>query len=897
MNRRLFPWLGVAGLQLLGACSGVISCGGCPGLDPIPGGFDPVARIDRAAEVRLTQSGLDFIGSEFSNLVSAYAEMKCGAAEPVPCPTDFRLGGQPRPTACSAASQTCVHASTQAKEPVLGFEIDRAVQSGATVCRDDAANPNRRQCFAWLRLEGLALRPVPPNSLEATINAQIYTTAIPLRYDPLGMDCLVTLDSNASGASQQEFVVTVEIGEWTPPSGNDGRQLELRVTDLTSAIPDGDIEIVRDPVEGGLDDILSCGLANLPAVKTALVGRLVGSLAAVIDDEISKVIGRQCNRPGNLPCPVGTQCNADNRCENPADQRVVPQQIGAEGRIDFAQQLAGIGSPTAGTGDMSFRVGGTSGVDTSGANIGMLGGMEAAARDPGCSIASASPRTRSSFRPPSALPTASTVDLDFDGTPERPFMLLGAASQPFLDQAIWTAYQSGLFCAAVSSYDVDLLNTGSLAVLMPSLAQLTHSDRYPWSVWPARITVRPLAEPTIEIGEGRTSGTPPNLSLESPLLTIRLTDLELRFTALIEERWVHLMTMTIDLALPVGLAATPTGEIQALIGDLDAAITRRRVTHSEILAESETDLADAIPTLVALVVPRLTGALGPFNLPSAADLGGFEVTLLGARGIADGQGGFDHLGLYLDLGFDPAQAGNLSLAVDTRATIARIVVPSSEEMAANHPGGARRPRVDLSLEGHAPRGAEVEFQLRMDGGPWSPFFRAPMLSLERAELLLQGRHQIEVRGRLVGDARSLDPTPASVDVVIDTEPPRLEASLSAPELGVRVAAYDVVSEDRVSFERALDGRWSTLEPDPTGFAALPEILDADAEIRVAALDEQGNRREIVLRSGTRALTPGANGELRDSGGCQCARGRAPAPLSALLIAAGAVWLGRRRRRR
>jgi len=321
---RLLCGLGVRRSLLLAvvlvaqACSGSVSCGGCAGglLDPIPGGFPREARFDRAAELRLSQSGLDFIGREFPQLATAFARMACGPGEPVGCPTDFVVSGQRAPTTCGPAN-TCVDGGGVAP-PVLGFAIDQAVQSGATVCRDDPSTPGARACAAWLRLEGLRLRPVAPNQLEATVTAQIYTSVIPLRYDPLGMDCVVTLDSNASGPGQQDFVVTVQLEPWAAPPGVEGGRLDVRVVDVTAAIPDQDLSISRDAVHGDGLDVLSCGIANIGRIKTALVGRLVGSLGDVIDDEIgdsraassrrcssgsASAMPRICDKISALPAP------------------------------------------------------------------------------------------------------------------------------------------------------------------------------------------------------------------------------------------------------------------------------------------------------------------------------------------------------------------------------------------------------------------------------------------------------------------------------------------------------------------------------------------------------------------------------------------------------------------
>lgn len=878
------------------ACSGSLNCGGCVpgGLAPIPGGFPANAKIDRGAELRLSQSGLDFIGREFADLVGAYAKMACGPGEAVACPTSFVVGGQPRPTTCGPRA-TCIDPSTSKTEPVLGFQIDRTVSSGAIVCRDEATDPNPRSCFAWLRLEGLSMHPVAPNQLEATVTAQIYTTVIPLRYDPLGMDCIVTLNSNSSGAGTQDFVIHTEIGEWTPPAGGEGRQLQVTVSSVDGMIPDGDLTIARDPVHGDFGDVLTCGIANLGTIKNAIVGRLVGRLGEIIDDQIQQVLAWKCGHAGDLACPAGTSCNADGRCEEDQTNKIVPQRIGADGRIDFSQLIASFGGHTAGSGDVSFLVGGTSATDMGGASIGLLAGMETGVADDRCSLPSLSPRLRPGFAAPPPFPTVSQVDLDFDGTPERSFMIGAGLSQQLLDQLIWSIYRSGLFCLAISSYDVKLINTGSLSVLMPSLAQLTHSDKYPWSVWPARIALRPIGEPTLTIGEGKTRGMPPNVSLESPLLNLKLPNLQLDFSAMIEERWVHLMTVNADVDVPVGLYAGGTGDLEIVIGDLAQAITNIHVTGNEILAEDATELEMSVPALLSLVLPQLTSALAqPISLPSGRDLGGFTPTVLGVRGVPKTGGGFSHVGVYLDLAFDPALAPALRVAADTRARVLRFEVPSSEEMSIQHPGGPRVPHLELALEGEGPADAVLEYQVQIDGGSWSPFVLGPVLSLERAELLVQGVHQVAIRARGIDDPRSLDPSPTVLSLVVDTEPPVLRAEVLATRAGALVRAQDVVSGDRLRLEVLVDGVARTVTLDERDAVLIPELEDGDRQVVLRATDEVGLASTVLLQKGV-GTAIGAATAVASSSGCRCVAGGSDAGASVAVIGAMLFFLGRRRR--
>ena len=65
-------------LGLIPACSGG-GCSSCGGVTPLPGGFSNDARIENAASVRITQSGFDFLESNFG----AIAGNVVGGGEPV----------------------------------------------------------------------------------------------------------------------------------------------------------------------------------------------------------------------------------------------------------------------------------------------------------------------------------------------------------------------------------------------------------------------------------------------------------------------------------------------------------------------------------------------------------------------------------------------------------------------------------------------------------------------------------------------------------------------------------------------------------------------------------------------------------------------------------------------
>lgn len=890
-NLRVLATLGLLGAA---ACSGSISCGSCGGgpLNPIPGGFPAAAKIERVAQVRMTQRGLDFIEAEFQNLMQAYVRMDCGGPTDVPCPTGFRRlpGGQANPASCDLGQGVCVESLTSAPGPLIGFEIDRTEQSGATICRDELTDPNRRACYAWLRFEGLQLGPMAPNRVQATITAQLDTTDIPFRYDALGMDCVVRLNSAASGAVTQDLVANAQLGRWTSPSGVGGGQLQITIDSVDAMIADDDVDIGRDPVHGDFGDTLLCGVANLGVVKNALIPQLTDSLAGLVGEEVDKALGWRCGQPGDRLCPTLTTCNADGFCEE-ADGAVVPVELGLEGRMDFAALLAGFTSGRPGEGDLSFVVGGDSTADAAGLSISTLGGAEVVVADPQCAQVLPSPRLRPGWVAPPTLPTTDRADLDWDGADETPYMVAAGVSEAFMDQLIWTIYTTGLLCSSVSAYDVDLLNTGSLGLILPSLAQLTHSDRYPRNVFPARLSLHPSGEPQVRLGSGKISNNNGSLTLDEPLVELVLEDLTIEFYALIEERWARLMTVRLDLKFALGATVNAANEIEVVLGDLAMAVSDVHVTNSELLAEDPAELEMSIPALLQLALPSASGIVPPFALPTAADLGGFELDVLGIRGVPGPGGSFPNIAVYADLGFDPSQAPNLSLAVETVAEVRHLEIPEAAAFSVTHPGGPALPVVELALSGHSPEGQALEHQLRIDGGPWSPFIRSETLRLARPEWLAQGLHTIDVRARAVGAYRSLDPSPVALQVVIDAEGPRVQAELDRRRGGAYVQAYDVVSQDRLSYTLEVGLSRRGVQPDAEGFLAI-EGLGEGARVALAVADEAGRSTTVVLEAGRPEIAVGPEVGAPESAGCRCVDPTRVTPWALGLV--GLLALRRRR---
>jgi hypothetical protein len=167
--------------------------------------------------------------------------------------------------------------------------------------------------------------------------------------------------------------------------------------------------------------------------------------------------------------------------------------------------------------------------------------------------------------------------------------------------------------------------------------------------------------------------------------------------------------------------------------------------------------------------------------------------------------------------------------------------------------------------------------------------------LSDAAFLVEGHHAIEVRSRMVGDYRTLDPDPVRLDVVIDSDPPVIHAELTPDGAGATVEAQDLVSGDRIGFELLIDGERRPVSLDSHHFVSIPELRDPSRSIAIGAIDEAGLEATVVLRQGETlaARTPQA------SAGCVCARAdtqkeRALGSALGLLAMLGLVRRGRKK---
>jgi uncharacterized protein (TIGR03382 family) len=792
------------------ALSALAGCGSCEiDVGPVPNGFDPAARIERAAQARITTSGLGLVSSLATRWVQDAARVPCQAD--VDCP--------------STLGSTC--AGTRCTGSLASF-------GGVHVA-----------------IDGVTVASLPPADLSASIALRL-AGSLPIRDEATSSDCIATL----SGPTAADLALALE-----PSVG----YATFQVASASLGIGAANLSLAPDPAGSGAAICDASGVAILMPLVRA---ELESALRPAMTDLLGRAIGEACDVSST--CPDGTACTMSGYCAD--GDRIIPLPLGFDQRIGIPPVLESYGTPDA-MADLSIQVGGTIDADPSGVTAGILGGMELASPNPRCATIQQSPRLRPGFSAPALLPPSDAFDSDFDGTDDQPYQIGFGLSKALIDQAVWSAYGGGLLCGAISTNDYEEIHTGTLGIIIPSIRYLTKSHLFARSERPARVSAWLRTEPVVQIGSGEVrQEAGGDLVFEDPLIHVYLYDLEINLSALIEERWVRVMTATIDLHLGVGLMVTPDDQLEPIVGvGVPEIVSNIRITNNELLSETEASLQQALPTLLSFALLELAGSAGQFPIPT---LEGTDLDVLGIRGV--GGPAFDTLAVFADVALT---TGNLTARAETVASLGAVRIPETAAFAVDHAGGPTYPAIEIVLGGSGPAGQTLEHQVRVDGGFWTPFTGRERITVERPELLIQGRHRIEVRSRIAGDAESLDPTPEVLEVLIDSEAPILDVDRHGD--GYQVSVFDRVSRARVTADAITESGMEPIGLDGEGRGTIgPETL------AVRARDEIGLESEVVLRA-----APAVAGPPASSG---CASGGAPG-FGALL--ASVAYVLRRRRSR
>jgi len=841
---RGWSWSRLAGMValmlVLAHCSGGGGCSGCAGcgMTEIPGGFPAAQRIENGIQVRMSSHGLDFVEQNASAIIGDLIPTGLSFDIPPQCGIDTGF---------------------------LGIVIDVCGQDQGGVCTAD-----QPPCNLQMEIVNMVLTPEDPpgNVLDVQLRMNIWSTN-PLQTHG-GVSCDIAVDTRLDN-TPYITVGTKVVFDIDPTSG----RTSLRVTSDPSD-PGAPLATISDIED---DDIDITGGFLCWVVEVFAEGMIVDQITGMVDDMVGPMLESLCTA-----CDQGQQCPQLSTCDGQYCQEDSGNgcvaMLGMEGRMDMGAMLSSIAPGLKADMDILAWMGGYATTNNDGVSLGMHGGALAPVHN------DCVPQ-----RDPPDL-TAAPISTAFQGntrpTDSQAFDVGIGIHNKFLDAAGFAMYDSGMLCLDVGPNESDFLTSGTFAIMIPSIYEISHGDETPIVV-----AVRPqnplyfvLSVPDISQDPGTGEYT-----INTPLMTIRSDAFAVDFYALIDYRYVRLFRLNGDLAIPMALTVNAQNQLVPIIGDLGDAFENIMVTDSQLLEEDPAVLAAIFPTLMGMVAGMLGSAIAPIDLP---DMQGFSLIIDegGITSVDDDS----LLAIYADLAYQTPSPKHGRRSVHTTAALLDQYTPpaSSFRLRAIEDYRTDAPSVTLQLGGAAPDGsdADLEWQYRFNGGLWSPFTDSAVVTLRRPVFFLQGHHHIDVRGRVKGAPRTLDAEPVRVGFIVDAEPPTLAVLRETSRLLLS-------ARDRVSDESQLEwsvrlggGEWS---PWQAGLTEVDLPAGQRSNIAVRVRDEAGNvayAPEVIDALYGRVTVPPSDGGC--GLGCQTGAGGGLGWLALVLLG---LWIVRRRYQR
>lgn len=722
---------------------------------------------------------------------------------------------------------------------------------GAATCEAGACvNPGATECVTGIDIQARA------DGGTRVVARAFLDLDVTLRTTSFIEDCNLSLRSAAGGLPVSANVY-FDVG---PPP----REL------VSVDIPAEEIAIDTDRLIIELNDGFLCDIGDffLGLVESLIVDQITGP----IEDLIGPLLCTACE--GNVDCPEGSSCQG-GVCQFDGSDECVPIELGIETEFALGDLLSDFAPGSeANLGILAFLANYADGngprnadLDYYGLDLALEAGFYAEA-DP-CVPYQAPP-------PVDRVPKSDAINAATTPAGD-PFGVGIGVSRSALDLAAWAAYRSGALCVQVGTDFVEQISTGTFGLLLPSLSELTSGDNREMY-----IAVLPKQAPTVEFGAGTVDDEG---NIIDPLLTLFLENVDLDFYAFAEERFVRILTLNVDLQLPLSLDVNEANEIIVVLGDLGNAITRVEAGNAQLLAQSDVDqISVLLPTLIATLLPALGGDLiPPIALPSFAGVS-IEIPPGGITSVDDNE----MLAIFADLAPAPPEASEKHEAV---AAILALdldygTLDSADRIRARRAAGelvgldelTPTLRVDLEIDGRRATAAH-EWQYRVGDGLWSRWLPGDAIDIRDVRFALDGEYTLDVRVRAAGDRGSISANHARATVLIDRGAPAL--ALEPVAGGVRVDARD---HQALGLRFRVDGgAWRSLDQD--------RILEAGASVEVEARDASGNVSRV--RTQTNEATLVAAPQPSPSAGCATS-GRAPAGPLAMLALLGLVALRRRR---
>jgi MYXO-CTERM domain-containing protein len=877
---------GVLFFLLVASCSGggcASGCGSCGGLTPLPGGFPKEKTVENAASVRLSRPGLDFVEKNAGDVVARIANAPGGvlsfdipnADPPKTQIADLTIGKVLLdPNVCPGGPDP------KATPPRCRADID----IGKGIFRIDSVTPSAVKVKATIPIK-LEDTPIAAELRGELFGAEFGIGTITLH---VGYGNNVGGGSGCNGGKPEvaphelPLEVTIPlVAESTAPRNGYTKIDVANATINLDGLGENDVKVCSSC--GFATDVCSA-ITNSGFVK----GLVVGPLKSGLESQVRTLLADQlCTAPNvalNPSCPTGSSPDgANKRCVYDSDKnKCVSTLLGTDAHVDLGGFLASISPGTAGGLDFGLAAGGPmkpfpnaapdgQGRTVNGIALGMLGGV--APSPPSKCVPQAD------IKAPTGIPLPDELAPTKADDPKAPHVGL-ALSGRFLDYTFGSVYNSGLLCLGVSSEQFDMLRSGLLSIIIPSIKNLAFEQ----GEAAAAIATRPQAPPTVKIGGGTNVNT-------DPLLSITLPKLAIDFYLWHLDRFVRVFTFQADLTIPVNLQTgkdASAGGITPAIGEIKVA--NGSVTNADLLMDDPALVASSLSGLLGGIGKQLVGGgIAPIDLAGALKSLGLGLEINTIKKLTKGTD--DYVGVFANL--SKVAAGTATVEADTMATLVSKHVPVDHMQLATMDRAAR-PELVVDLASPLDDGRhQVEYAWWIDRGTRSTWSTEKHLSIKDDQLLLQGRHVLKVSARLVGSAETEDATPAEVPFTIDALAPLVKIEKSAGQQAT-IRAWDVVSSEATLVGRyRLDdkelGAWMPIGEMTTVDVGSAETLDVEVK------DEEGN-----VRSVRQELIRGkADGSLA-AAGCGCSTPGSSSPpsggvLAAVLGLAGLALVAYRRR--
>ena len=840
----------------IAACGGGGGCGsGC--MQPIAGGYPAGENVDKAGAIRVTRSGLDFLGTNAPGLAETF------------------LG-----TTGGVYSVEIPKTATTVDIPLLGNQDLEICRTGSST----TTNPPR--CYVDLKLKDLKLRidAISPSNIRLKGTVPIRLRDLPMKEQALG-EFRVGLGSgscNGEAPSYDYKTVSVSIElpavaeTLSPRSGF--TKIDTKSAQIEIGISQDDVGVCKDC---GLLTSICNGIYG--AIKNAAFNSIKSAVVSQIRNSLGNAL---CQAPNPLVtpnCPTGTSPDTSDpatakRCLFDSDRsKCVPSLMGVEGRLSVGDLLSSLLPGSQGAVDMQVAASGA--LDPSpgealvndktnnGITLSMRGGLRA------------SPQSACVPKVDNPVPTGIPVPkvMRADKVTPWPTGEAGphvglALSERFLNYAFTGLYNGGSLCLGVSTEQTAVLNSGLLSLLAPSLKRLAFDQQKA----PVAIITRPQRAPQVELGAGTNATT-------DPLLKLTLSRFAVDFYIQSYGRFIRAFTFTSDVTIPVTLQTgkdpvkNPKGGLLPVIGNLE--VKNAQVSNSDLLIEEPATIASGFAGILTdLLGGVLADGLSPFDISGVLKSQGLTISIPDGSIRKISEGDEDFLALFANLSVEQ----KISLS-GTRATIrSRDIHPEAMSLQT-----ARRElfptlTVDATstLEGSA-----VEYTYWIDRGAHSAWSKKATIVVDNDVMILQGKHTLYVSSRAVGQAAS-EGAPAELPFVIDTLAPVVE--LSTTSSGKKVHAYDYVSNDA-----DLSMRFAKNNEAFSDWAPLSNLtFDNDDAVTVEVRDEEGN-----VGSTSSALIRGRGDETLGGSTCSLATPRASGGAGWLCIGGAFAFLAFLRKRR